>query len=746
MTILSTGNSQQQSHSAPRGHALNCLAIAALMTLAGCGGSSEQAPPPAQVLPEAPIVAAEYLPNAHTHSVPMRPPRSTTLKSSDASTGIALGSQWMLVADDESNVLRVYPRAGGAAVVQWDYALEGPKLGKELDAEASVKIGDRVYLIGSHSNKKDGADVPAERGHLIAFDLSGEGPATKFSYVGKFSSLEAQMISWDTSNQHGRGVKYFGFANSAGAGIAPERTDGFSIEGMTTSPDGTALWLGFRAPLGNGAARSKALVLPVRNHAALISGSATQADFGAPIELDLGGRGIRSIDKGTDGKYLILAGPAAGASSLVDRNFALYYWSGLAAEAAVELNNQLEPLRGAHGGSFEAIVEVAGPVAGGTSVQLLTDNGDTVWAGKSVVSKDLPAAEHKFQGFTLKLGSVLFDTTGPVLKAASPADDRLGVPVNSQLVLSFNEAIKWGGGKITLRKADGTAVEAFDSSSAAARAQVNYNELVLDPSADLDRNTAYYVTIDGNAVTDLKGNAYAGFSSATALNFVSAEAPTALAIGDVLFMAANADVPDAIAFVILKNISGGTQIVFSDRDFKNSLATANGGNGFFNISNEGVFVWTADRNLPAGTIVTILTDSAPLSPVADIGTTVGAPAGMGKEEIMYAMVGTVVDGLAMGSAGKITQAGTMLASITIGGAGTPGTRDIPAALTAAGTAMDFSVTPANQTNAMYTGSLDRSNLAAFALRVKDKANWTIRNTVDIEDGFTLTNGSLFPAK
>lgn len=705
------------------------LALSLAASLAACGGGGDSAvAPPAEVI------------STFTYT----PKTGTLLKSSDASTGIALNSQWMLVADDESNVLRIYPRNGGAAVVEWDYKVEGPKLDKELDAEASTKLGNRVYILGSHSNKKDGGNVPAERGHLFAVDISGEGSATTFAYVGKFSSLEAQLVAWDSSNAHGLGADYYGFAASAGAGVGPERIDGFSIEGLTTSPADSALWLGFRAPQVSTTARSKALIVPVTNYAALVAGAQTVAIFGTRIELDLGGRGIRSLEKGSDGKYLILAGPAAGASKSIDRNFALYTWSGLPTDDPVELDNDLDALRKVSGGSFESIVEIAGAVATGTTVQLLTDNGDSVWPNKTVASKDLPVAEQRFQGFSFKLGRPRIDTAGPVLKVATPADDRAGVPINSQFVLEFNEAIKWGSGAITLRKADGTAVETFNASSAPARVKLAYNTVTIDPAADLARNTSYYLTIDATALTDLRGNAFPGISNSSTLNFVSADAPTPLGVGDVLFMAGNADAPDAIAFVILKAINGGTQITFSDRDFKNSLAAANGGNGFYNITNEGVFVWTADRNLPAGTIVTVQTDSAPQSPIADIGFTLGAPAGIGKEEVIYAMVDTLVDGLAEGTAGKITSPGTFLASITLGGAGLAGTRDIPASVTDAGTAMDFSVTPANQTNAIYSGSLDRSNLSTFAANVKNKANWTVRNTVDIEDGFPITNGSLFP--
>jgi len=713
------------------------LASALSLLLAACGGGGGGAGfsffPPAGTTPPAaqpPATQPEAQPEASLFVSQARftPNAGTTEGSSDASTALALPGDFMLVADDESNVLRVYPRAGGAAVKEWSYELEGPKLTKELDLEAGTRIGDTLYFTGSNSNKKDGADAAADRSHLFAVKVSGTGADTAFSYVGQFALLEAQLIAWDKTNAHGLGADHFGFAVSAGAGIVPERVDGFSIEGMTSSPGDTALWLGFRAPQTGNTVRAKALIVPVQNYAALIAGTATQATFGAPIELELGGRGIRSIDKGTDGNYLIVAGPAGAASPDVDRNFALFAWDGNPNSAPVELSNDLDKLREKTGGSFESTVEVAGPVKAGTQVQLLLDNGDTLWDGKTA-SKDLPPAEQKFDGFVVRLGSPLIDTTAPKLKKASLAG-LVGVNLDASITLSFNEAVRLGSGSIVLHKADGSVVETFHANSPSTRLQVAFNKLKLIPTAPLAASSGYYVTIDSNAITDPAGNAFAGISDATTLSFTSTAGATTLATGDLLFMAANAEAPDAYAFVLLKAVNGGTKVLFTDRDRKS------GANEFTGITNETAFFWTADRNLPAGTIVTIQTDVTG-NPIADKGFTLGSPGGIGKSETIYAIAGGTIAGLGDGVAGQITAVGDYLATITLGGAA--GT--IPDAVTTAGTAFSFTVTPANQTNAIYTGSLDRSDMAAFAARVKNQANWTVRYAPEV--GYPLTNDSLF---
>lgn len=658
------------------------------------------------------------------------PNTGTTGGSSDASTAFGLDSNWMIVADDESNLLRVYPRDGGAAVMEWSYASNGPMLTKELDLEAGAQVGNTLYLIGSHSNKKDGADAEADRSHLFAVTVSGTGAETQFTYVGKFSGLESQLVAWDANNTHGLGASHFGFAASAAGGVSPERIDGFSIEGMATSPDNSALWLAFRAPQTT-AARDHALIVPVTNYTALVAGTASDATFGAPIQLDLGGRGIRSISQAADGTYLIIAGPAGAATEAVDRDFVLFTWDGNTAHAAVELGNNLDALRDATGGSFESIVSMPNTPSTGDYVQLLMDNGDTLWDGKTAISKDLPDAEQQFQGVWVKLQGAYEDDAGPVLKAMSPAVGTQGAGINGDIVLTFNEGVARGGGNnagnIVLHKADGSVVETFAADS--SRMTFNYNVVTIDPTAPLDHDTGYYLTIAPGALADHNGNAYAGHEITE--GFTTAGVPTTLAAGDILFVAGNAEAPDAMAFILLKAINGGTSITFTDRDY-------NATTGYAGITNEAAFVWTADQNYAAGTVVTIQTDVVG-NPLADKGSTLGAGGGLGKSETYYAFQGGNIASLAEGAAGEITSAGTFLASLTLGGVA----GDIPTELTTAGSALSFTINPANQTNARYTGSLDAVDLAALATRIKDAANWEANYTK--APGFPLVDDSFFGA-
>ncbi|HER19668.1 MAG TPA: hypothetical protein ENO14_01325, partial [Chromatiales bacterium] len=258
-------------------------------------------------------------PGAASSTQTFTPNSGTSEDSSDASTAIALDANWMVVGDDEANVLRVYSREGGAAVLEWSYDAALSLGGDELDMEAGTRIGDTLYFIGSHSNKSGGGeDNPRE--HVFAVTVSGSGADTTFTYVDQYAGLETALTTWDSNNDHGLGADYFGLAASSADGIVPESASGFSIEGMTANQAGDALLLALRAPQSSTTSRDKAVIVTVD-----LANLFTAPTFGAAVELDLDGRSIRSIEKAADGNgYLVLAGPAGAASAEVTQDFRLY--------------------------------------------------------------------------------------------------------------------------------------------------------------------------------------------------------------------------------------------------------------------------------------------------------------------------------------------------------------------------------------------------------------------------------------
>ncbi len=445
------------------------------------------------------------------------PNAGTTTGSSDASTAIALDANFMVVADDEASVLRVYDRAGGPAVLEWSYSAALGN-GGELDLEAGTRIGDTLYFFGSHSNTRAGADANS-REFVFTVTVSGSGANTVFTFGNKASGLEAALATWDSSNVHGKGANYFGFTASSAAGVAPELVNGFSIEGLTASQGGSNLFIAFRAPQTTTTGRNMAVIVPVTVASVL---TATPV-FGAPIELNLGGRGIRSIEKSSNGTdYLILAGPSGGASTEVTNDFRLFRWDGVST-SPVELNVNLDALRDGTGGSFESIVDVQS-TAQGTLVQLLQDNGDTIWPGQSVASKDLAPGLQQFQGNWVSLGAnVAADTAAPTLVSATPADDATGVAPNANLILRFSEGVKAGTGNFVIRKVSDNSVVETIAVGDATKVSIAFNTVTINPATNLDPSTAYYVEAVAGTLTDTATvpNNWAGLTGATAYNFTT---------------------------------------------------------------------------------------------------------------------------------------------------------------------------------------------------------------------------------
>jgi predicted extracellular nuclease len=308
--------------------------------------------------------------------------------TSDASTAIALDANYMLVADDEDQTIRLYDRNGsGLPLKSFDFtSFLGLSGSSEVDIEASTRLGNVIYWMGSHSNNSSGADRP-NRERIFATEVSGTGANTSLTFLGYYRFLEDDLIAWDVANGN-----VLGLAASAANGVLPEQTNGFNIEGLTMAPDNATAYVAFRAPNQPTSSRTQALIIPVTNFTSLLSptgGTSGSATFGAPIQLDLGGRGIRSIERNNTGDYVIIAGPAGAATGTAPADFRLYTWTGNPTDAPLLRNVDLSALLA--DGSFESIVQVPDNLSSTSQIQVLVDNGDTVWYDNGVISKDLEA-------------------------------------------------------------------------------------------------------------------------------------------------------------------------------------------------------------------------------------------------------------------------------------------------------------------------------------------------------------------
>lgn len=237
----------------------------------------------------------------------------------DASAAVSLDERHFIVADDEHNRLTVYQRGQARPVREVDLdKFLGAK--KEADIEGAAQRGDRIYWIASHARNSQG-EVREDRHRFFATDIRGH----TVEPVGKpYTDLLADLLAAPSISALTLGDA---------AGRAAEADGGFNIEGLATAADGSLL-IGLRNPIPQG----RAIVIPLLNPAELIDGKGP-ARFGAAIRLDLGGRGVRSIERVGNG-YVIAAGPPADTGT-----FAVYRWSGRPGDAPSPVRLDLGTLR-----------------------------------------------------------------------------------------------------------------------------------------------------------------------------------------------------------------------------------------------------------------------------------------------------------------------------------------------------------------------------------------------------------------
>lgn len=217
----------------------------------------------------------------------------------EVSAAAVLDVTHFAVASDETETLTVYRRGNPAPA--------GPSLRHPdvTDIEASARVGDVIFWLTSHSFNNAGEDKPKRK--LLFATRIGPGPSL-VAAGSEFRGLRAMI---------------------AGALGVPEATlaPRLNIEGLAATPEGDLL-VGLRGPLAAGGA---AQVVRIRNPLALVrlapGGVTARAELAG--SLDLGGRGIRSIERigGGAHRYLIVAGPVqdAGAAPL------LFWWNGVGA-------------------------------------------------------------------------------------------------------------------------------------------------------------------------------------------------------------------------------------------------------------------------------------------------------------------------------------------------------------------------------------------------------------------------------
>ncbi len=232
----------------------------------------------------------------------------------DASAAVSLDDNLVIVGGDEANVLRIY---------EWNEPNSAPILNvsllndlniepdhPETDIEGATWLGDRIFWITSHGRNRYG-EYRYSRYQFFATTVTFDGPDINVTVDGNYTNLVNDLIAYDNIYDLGLsdaiGVLDGTIDPATYPDLAP-KIDGLNIEGLASTPEGDALYIGFRNPRPEIGSNHHALIIRLNNpEEVVLQGQSPQ--FEPPILLDLGPFGVRSMEYAPNlYRYLIVAG------------------------------------------------------------------------------------------------------------------------------------------------------------------------------------------------------------------------------------------------------------------------------------------------------------------------------------------------------------------------------------------------------------------------------------------------------
>jgi len=232
----------------------------------------------------------------------------------DASAAVVLAPDLFVVADDETNKLRVYDanNPGSAAIADakiGDFLNIDP-CHPEIDIEGATWFNGRIFWITSHGRNRDGK-YWYSRYQFFATTVTLEGNELNVAVDGNYTNLIDDLIAYDSLYNLGLvdaiGVVDGHIDTSDIPDLAPKEK-GLNIEGLCAAANGSSMLIGFRNPRPKPEDKKLGLIIRLNNPEAVVL-SGEIPDFAPPLAVDLDGLGIRSIEYShTLGQYLIVAG------------------------------------------------------------------------------------------------------------------------------------------------------------------------------------------------------------------------------------------------------------------------------------------------------------------------------------------------------------------------------------------------------------------------------------------------------
>lgn len=130
----------------------------------------------------------------------------------------------------------------------------------------------------------------------------------------------------------------------------------------------------------------------------------------------------------------------------------------------------------------------------------------------------------RFEGISdptgLDFSTAATDLGTVALEGTSPLAGAVDVPVTTELVLVFSEAVQRAAGTIAIFEADGTLVQSVDVSDE-AHVTIDGDTVTVVPGLTLDGSTLHYVRVSAGSFQNARGAAFAGISDESVWTFTT---------------------------------------------------------------------------------------------------------------------------------------------------------------------------------------------------------------------------------
>ncbi len=172
------------------------------------------------------------------------------------------------------------------------------------------------------------------------------------------------------------------------------------------------------------------------------------------------------------------------------------------------------------------------PKIGGTSViKVMVGTGTGVF--DESISSLTSETQYSYAAFVTTIDGTFYgavktfttpDATPPTLTSSAPTDGATGITTSSNIVLTFDENIAFGTGKIeVIDVTDGSNSFTIDAASPGGQASISGAVLTINPNTSMDDSSNYAIQIAATAIHDAIGNSYAGITNNTTLDFTTAD-------------------------------------------------------------------------------------------------------------------------------------------------------------------------------------------------------------------------------